>query len=386
MHIKKLKEQRAKLMAETKKLLEQAEAEERAMNKEEVEKFGDYEKQIKAIDATIQAEERARDLLEEEDRADAGSDEGDKSKEEQEKAEERAFESYIRGVLEERADVTLAKGDNGAVIPTTIANKIIEKTKEMCPIFADAEHYHVKGTLSLPYYDESTSAITMTYATEGIDGESTSGKFKNIELKEYLARAITDVSKSLINNSQFNLVDYVIRKMAEAIALFLEKELLFGTSGKIEGLSGVTQTVEAASATAVTADELIDLQESIPDRYQANAYWIMSKKTRTAIRKLKDGQGNYLLNKDAGSRWGYTLFGKDVFISDAMPDMAAGVRAIFYGDYKGLAVKISEDINIEVLRETKARLHLLEVLGFVELDAKVQNAEMIAALDMKSES
>ncbi|MBE5875654.1 MAG: phage major capsid protein [Lachnospiraceae bacterium] len=386
MHIKKLKEQRAKLMAETKKLLEQAEAEERAMNEDEVKKFGDYEKQIKAIDATIEAEERARGFLEEEDRTDAGSDEGDKSKEEQEKAEERAFESFIRGVVEERADVTMAKGENGAIIPTTIANKIIEKTKEICPIFADSEHYTVAGTLSLPYYDESSGAITMTYATEGVDGSSTSGKFKSIELKEYLARAITDISKSLINNSKFDIVNYVIRKMAEAIALFLEHELLIGTSGKIEGLSGVTQIVEAASETAITADELIDLQESVPDRYQANAYWIMNKDTRKHIRKLKDGQGNYLLQKDATAKWGYTLFGKDVRISDAMPKMAAGARAIFYGDYKGLAVKISEDIDIEVLRETKARLHLLEVLGFVELDAKVQNAEMIAALDMKSAS
>ena len=79
---------------------------------------------------------------------------------------------------------------------------------------------------------------------------------------------------------------------------FLEKECLFGTDKKAEGLKGIKQTKVAASSTAVTADELIDLQELIPDRYQANAYWIMSKNTRTAIRKLKDGQGNYLLVRD----------------------------------------------------------------------------------------
>lgn len=385
MHIKKLKEKRAQLQEEMNKLLKAAEAEERAMNEDEVQKFGDYEKEIKSIDVTIQAEERARDLLHDEDaKGTGGSEERATDEKGQEKAEERAFANFIRGVVEERADgVIMNKGDNGAVIPTSIVHKIIEKVKEMCPIFRDSEQYHVKGTLTLPYYDESTSAITMSYATEGEDGESTSGKFDSIELKGFLARAITEVSKSLINNSDFDITSFVIRKMGEAIALFIEHELLFGTDGKVEGLRGVTKNVVAASETAVTADELIDVQESIPDRYQANAYWIMSKKTRTAIRKLKDGQGNYLLNKDATSRWGYTLFGKDVYISDSMPDMAAGKRAIFYGDYKGLAVKISENVDIEVLRETKARLHLLEVLGFVEFDAKVQNAEMIAALDMK---
>ena len=172
--------------------------------------------------------------------------------------------------------------------------------------------------------------------------------------------------------------------MAQAIALFIEGELLKGTTNKIDGLKGVTKVVTAAATTAVTADEIIDLQESIPDQYQANAYFIMNRATRTAIRKLKDGQGNYLLNKDANSRWGYTLFGKDVYTSDNVDTMAAGKTAIFYGDMTGLAVKLTENIDIEVLREVKARQHLIEVVGFVELDAKVQDAEKIAKLVMKA--
>ena len=88
------------------------------------------------------------------------------------------------------------------------------------------------------------------------------------------------------------------------------------------------------------------------------------------------------MNKDANSRWGYTLFGKDVYTSDNMSTMAAGKTAIYYGDMTGLATKFSENINIEVLRETKARQHMLEVIGFVELDAKVQDTQKIAKLVM----
>lgn len=382
MHLKKLKERRAVLQEKLNNILKTAETEERAINEEETKEFDEAEAEIRSIDATIDAYEKSRSLVKEDKPAPE-----QRTAEQTAEAEERAFAAYIRGeAVEERAAVQMTKTDNGAVIPTSIANKIIEMVKEMCPIFSDAEHYNVPGTLNIPYYSEEKGAITMTYASEGVDGESTSGKFLSIELTGYLARAITEVSKSLINNAQFDIVSFVTRKMAEAISLFLEKECLFGTDKKAEGLKGIKQTKVAASSTAVTADELIDLQELIPDRYQANAYWIMSKNTRTAIRKLKDGQGNYLLNKDANSRWGYTLFGKDVYISDAMPDMAAGKRAIFYGDYKGLAVKVSENINIEVLRETKARLHLIEVVGFIEFDAKVQNAQMLAALDMKSAS
>lgn len=380
MNLKKLTEQRAKIQKEMQDMVDAADAEERTLNSAEAADFEKKEQALKDIDASIYALQAVRDLAE--DPEPETRDQEQSTEEDVEKRDLENFDAYIRGNLEERAATNMTKTDNGAVIPTSIANKIITKVVDLCPIYHDADRYNVGGTLTIPYYDESTKDIKMEYADEFTDGESTTGKFASISLTGYLARAITDVSKSLINNSSFNVVDFVVDRMALSIARFIEKELLFGTTDKVNGLSGVTQSVTAAGTTAITSDEIIDLQESVPDVYQANAYFVMNKKTRTAIRKLKDGQGNYLLNKDGTSRWGYTLFGKDVYTSANMPEMAAGATAIYYGDYKGLAVKVSEDINIDVLRETKARQHVVEVLGFVELDAKVQNAEMIAKLVM----
>lgn len=384
MNLKKLMEARQAKQAEMRALIDTANTEERALNAEEQAQFEKLEGEIRDLDATINAIQTQRELDQ-----NAPAPEDDPAEPEERSVEERdidAFDAFLRGQLESRADVNMTMGDNGAIIPSSIANKIIDKVVDMCPIYHDAERYNVTGTLSIPYYDDSTGNIEMEYADEFTDGESKSGQFKSISLTGFLGRAICDVSKSLINNNQFNLVDFVINKMAQRIALFIEKELLKGTNKKIEGLSTIKadMTVTAGSATAVTADELIELQETVPDVYQSNAYWIMNKATRTAIRKLKDGQGNYLLNKDANSRWGYTLFGKDVYTSDAMDKMGAGKVAIFYGDYAGLAVKVSEDINIDVLRETKARQHAVEVLGFIEIDAKIQNGQMIAQLKMKA--
>lgn len=378
MNIKALIEKRNDKVKEMQTLVDKAKAEERAMTEEEMDKFNTLEKEVKNLDATIEAETRAKGLEIIEDMK------KDDKVEERALAEERAFECYIRGIVEERADVNLTVGDNGAVIPSSIANKIISKVYDISPIYQLATRYNVGGTLSIPYYDESSQAITMAYATEFTDLESTSGKFASIELKGFLAGVLTKISKSLINNSQFDIVNFVINKMAEAIARWIEKELLVGTSGKIEGLSTVTQKVETASATAITADELIDLQEAIPDVYQAGAIWIMNKATRTAIRKLKDNDGNYILNKDATARWGYTLFGKDVYTSDNMPGMEAGKTAIYYGDMSGLAVKLSEEMNIEVLREKFATQHAVGVVGWLEMDSKVENAQKIAKLVMKS--
>lgn len=380
MKYKQLIEKRNALIEEMENMVEACETETRAFNEDENKRYEEITKELNDLDATL----KAADELDEK-RSYQPIEKPDETKDRAE-LEERAFESYIRGTLdlETRADVNLTKSDNGAVIPSSIANKIIEKVKEMSPLFAMATHYNVGGTLTIPSYDESTQKITMAYATEFTAIDSTSGKFTSISLTGFLAGARSLVSKSLVNNSQFDLVPFVVRKMAEAAAYWIENQLINGTTSKIEGLSKVAASVTAASATAVTADELIDLQETIPDVYQGGCIWVMSKATRTAIRKLKDGQNNYLLNKDATSRWGYTLFGKDVYISDNMPDMAAGKRAILYLDPTGLAVKMTETPSVEVLREKYADQHAIGVICWMELDSKVENAQKIAALAMKA--
>ena len=190
------------------------------------------------------------------------------------------------------------------------------------------------------------------------------------------------VSRSLINNSQFDIVEFVVDHMAYQAARWIEGELLKGTDDKIEGLSGVTQGVTAAAATAITADELIDLQDSVKDAFQGSAIWIMSSKTRTAIRKLKDEMGQYLLQDDINAPFGKVLLGKPVYVSDNMPEMAASAKPIYYGDMSGLAVKITEEFEVQVLREHYATQHAIGVVGWTELDAKVENKQKISALTM----
>ena len=370
---KALEEQRTELVNEMTDIVESAKAETRTLTDEEETRYDEIKKEISKIDKTLSAidEQRAFNKIPAKKNAE----------EEGLESEERAFANYIRGVVETRT-TNLAVGDNGAVIPKTIAQKIIKKVHDISPIYQLATRYNVKGDLTIPYYDESSSAITTAYATEFTDLESSSGKFLNIELKGYLAGALTKVSKSLVNNSDFDLVSFVITAMAESITIFIEKELLKGTPSKVTGLSTVKQKVTAASSNALTGDELIDVQEMVPDIYQAGAIWIMNKSTRTAIRKLKDNDGNYLLNKDVSAKWGYTLLGKDVYTSENMDAMSSEKTAIYYGDMSGLAVKLSEDVNIEVLREKYATQHALGVVGWVELDSKIENEQKISALVM----
>ena len=278
----------------------------------------------------------------------------------------------------------MTKTANGAVIPTTIANKIIAKVYDICPVLERSTKYNVKGKLVIPFYDETSHAITVDYATEFEELTASVGNFDKIELDGFLAGTLTLISRSLINNAQFNIVDFVVERMAYAIKRFIEGELLNGTSQKVAGLSGVTKIITAASQTAVTSDEVVRLHDAIKDDFQGNAIWIMSPATRTALRTLKSSTGYYLLNDDVSSPFGTTLLGKPVYVSDNMNDMAAGKTAIYYGDLTGLATKFSEEMNIEVLREKYATQHAVGVVGWFEFDSKVEDAQKVAKLVMAS--
>jgi len=380
MKLKSLIEQRNDKITEMQTLVSGAKTEERAMGAEEMTKFETLSNEVAAIDSTVKAEERARalEIIEDKKKDDKAEDRA------VEEGETRAFDNYVRGVVTESRATNLDVATNGAVIPKTIANKIIETVKELSPIYTLATKYSVKGELIFPVYDESTQKITCAYAAEFTALTSTSGKFISVSLTGFLAGALSKISQSLINNSEFNLVNYVITKMATAIAEFLEKELLVGTAAKMTGILSSTKGIVGLAATAITTDELIDLQMVVPEVYQANAVWIMHKATFKAIRKLKDLNGAYILNKDLTMKFGWELLGKPVYISESMPTMAISAKAIAYGDMSGLYVKLVQNVEIQVLRELFATEHAIGVVGWVEADSKIIEPQKIAVLTMKN--
>ena len=376
MNIKGLEERRIDLKGQLETMLDTAEQENRAMTSEEINKFDELETEIVNIDKTIEREEKRNIMENTEIKKDVTIEERDV----------KSFADYIRNAvtgLENRAEVNLAKGDNGAIIPKTIVKKIMEKVEDISPIYKLATKYNMGGTINVPKEDNSSDTITVAYATEFTELESHSNKFVTIELTGYLYGALTKISKSLLRNSDFDLTNWVVKKMAKKIAKFIEGELINGTSGKVSGIVGSydaeNMSVTLAKASAITADELIDTQELVPDEYQADCIWVMNRATRKAIRKLKDGQGNYLLEKDSTSKWGYRLMDKDVYCSDNMSELGTASKpVVMYGDFSGLAVKEGEKTEIQVLTERFATQHAVGVVAWGELDAKVEDTQKIA--------
>ena len=377
---KDLVEKQNDLLTRADEVLNKAKEEKRELTEDEAMELAEIRDDVKKIKETLGLEKEFKDIDKKEVVEEKTTDEDRACA--KEKQETRAFENYIRGKVDynERAN-NLTEGDNGAVIPQTIANKIIAKVYDICPVLEKSNKYNVKGTLTIPYYDEEDNAIQVAYQTEFQDVESSVGEFTStVTLSGYLAGALIKISRSLINNSQFDIVGYVVDQMALHISRFIEHELLIGTEGKATGLSTLTNTVNTASASAITADELIELQAKVKDVYQNNAVWIMSTKTRTALRQLKDSMGRYMLQDDISLPFGHSLLGKPVYVSDNMPEIGSGNTAIYYGDLSGLATKFSEKINIQILKERFATQHADACIAWLEFDSKVEDAQKLAKL------
>lgn len=376
--LKKLQEQRDEKVQAMQAILNKAKTEERALNEEEQTSFGDLEQEIANIDKTIEAEKRSLAM------AANQQQQNNNTQKSTEEIEERAFADYVMKAVEQRdGEQNLASGTNGAVIPTTIANRIIKAVKDRCPILERATLYHVQGTLKVPVWGDANSHnIKVAFSEDFTELTADAGKFTSIDLKGYLVGALTLIGKQLENNASFNVTDFIINQMAEEVAFFLEGKFLNGEASKVEGALATKTKITSSAATVFTADELIDLQTKIKQVYQTNACWVMHPDTFASVKKLKDANNRYLFQDDATQEFPYRLLGKPVFLSDNMPKIAASAKTVLYGDLSGLSINIRENMEIQVLREKYATQHALGVIAWAEVDSKVTDHQKMAVLEM----
>lgn len=382
--LKALIEKRAALLAQMDKATADAINETRAMTEDEVAAFEDLKAQVEALTATIKAiqDAEAAKPTEPAPAAEPEVPAEPEDKETDEEKETRALAAYIRATVQGTQSRALTLGDSGAIIGKTIAQQIVSKAVEISPILSAARKFSAKGEVAVPVF---TNGISVAYKKDFAALTAGNSSFSAVVLKPILAGALTLIDKSLLAESDLDLVAFVVNEMATSLAAFFDKAFLQGSStdGEIKGIAASTNVLTAASATAITADELIDLQEKIPDSKREGAFWVMTTGTRSAIRKLKDGDGDYLLNKDATAQWGYSLLGSPVFAADGISGIATGKAAVVYvNPALGVGLKLSNGFEIEILRELYAAQHAIGVCGWVQGDIEIIDQQACAVLKM----
>lgn len=382
--LKKLQEQRAEKVAEMRAIVELAKTEERALTEDQQKEFDAIEADVKNIDASVQRIKAAESAEEGAEGAGdgegEGAGEGEESDEAREKRETSEFAQFIResvaGQVQTRA---LDLGSNGAVVPKTIANKIIAKVYEISPLVQQANRYNTKGTFSVPEYTEDGSdAVSVAYQNEFTDLTSHVGEFTSVNYQSFLAGALAKVSNSLINNTDIDIVSKVVDLVAQGFARFLEHELLIGTSGKATGLSTLTNVLEAE---AITYDSLVDLTLKVKSAYRKGAFFIGSTKALGVIRKIKDDNKNPIFTNDAQAGFSGKVLGYDYFESDNVAEVEDGGRTLYFINPQSVGVRAAGDVEIAILRELFAAQHATGINGWLDFDAKLENHQAVAVLE-----
>ena len=215
--------------------------------------------------------------------------------------------------------------------------------------------------------------------------------FGQVSIGAYKVGTMIKVSEELLNDSVFDLESYIAKEFARRIGAKEEEAFFTGDgSGKPLGVlaatGGAETGVTAASSTAVTADELMDLFYSLKSPYRKKAVWVLNDSTIKAVRKLKDSTGQYLWQPSLVTGTPDTLLGRPVKTSAYMPVIAAGAKTIAFGDFSYYWIADRQGRSFKRLNELYAANGQVGFLGSQRVDGKLVLSEAVKVLAQKAGS
>lgn len=213
--------------------------------------------------------------------------------------------------------------------------------------------------------------------------------FGQVSIGAYKVGTMIKVSEELLNDSVFDLESYIAKEFARRIGAKEEEAFFTGDgSGKPLGVlaatGGAETGVTAASSTAVTADELMDLFYSLKSPYRKKAVWVLNDSTIKAVRKLKDSTGQYLWQPSLVAGTPDTLLGRPVKTSAYMPVIAAGAKTIAFGDFSYYWIADRQGRSFKRLNELYAANGQVGFLGSQRVDGKLVLSEAVKVLAQKA--
>ena len=213
--------------------------------------------------------------------------------------------------------------------------------------------------------------------------------FGQVSIGAYKVGTMIKVSEELLNDSVFDLESYIAKEFARRIGAKEEEAFFTGDgSGKPLGVlaatGGAETGVTAASSTAITADELMDLFYSLKSPYRKKAVWVLNDSTIKAVRKLKDSTGQYLWQPSLMAGTPDTLLGRPVKTSTYMPVIAAGAKTIAFGDFSYYWIADRQGRSFKRLNELYAANGQVGFLGSQRVDGKLVLSEAVKVLAQKA--
>lgn len=294
----------------------------------------------------------------------------------------RAYEGFLKYGS---ACDTLREGSDGAggfLVPDEFEERIITGLKEKNVLRQLATVKATRHPLKL------TRAIGEGHAVwvpeEGAIPEQ-SGSFDQLQLGAYKLATLVRVTDELLEDSVFDIEDFIAKAFGERLADAEEEAFLFG-DGKGKPL-GIASQVEALIPTEneaeIAADDLLELQHSIPRKYRDNGVYLMHDTTAAMIRKLRSASGRNIWVEDLTRMTPDCLFGRPVITCSSMPRAERGKLAILFGDFSQYLIGDRGHRSVKRLNEVYAQRGMVGYLVSQRVDAVLLEKNALAGLTVK---
>ena len=295
------------------------------------------------------------------------------------------FDRHLRGkvlvhnVLSEGTDA-----DGGYLVPEDFERNIVTALEEENVIRSLAKVITTQHERKIPV---ATGHSTAQWTAENDAYTESNPTFGQKQIDAFKLTDLCRVSVELLQDSAFDIEDYLMKEFARAFGIAEEQAFCVGTGVNqptgIFTANGGQVGVTAASSTAITADELISLVYSLKAPYRRNAKFLLNDATISIIRKLKDGNGAYLWQPSVQAGQPDRLLGYEIYTSPYVPTAAAGALAIAFGDFKNYWIGDRAGRTVQRLNELYATNGQIGYVSTERVDGKVILPEGIKLFKMK---
>lgn len=308
-----------------------------------------------------------------------------------------AMETEARAVLEtgyvpageERAQTT-SNTAGGYSIPEQMLERVIVSMKAWGPMYDGdvVTELVTSGGNPMPMPTVDDTASTAEAHTEGATLTDDGGKDVTFGTKQLDAYAFDTewlrISKELADDSFVAMETFIGRLLGERLARIANAQLTTGSgSSAPNGIATAAANGKtAASATAITFDEVMDLHHSVDPAYRAGPRvgFMFNDSTLLALKKLKDGQGNYLWQMgNVATGVAPTIDGRQYWINQDMPSIATGNKSILFGDMSAYFVRKVGQPLIGAIQD-KDFWPGFGIAGYIRFDGELSDGAAVKAL------
>lgn len=301
---------------------------------------------------------------------------------------DQLFWNMMRGNVSANVMNALKEGsdsDGGYLVPDEFENQLIQKLHQENVLRSIS---HVIQTSS---GDHKIPVVASEGTASWLDEEAayteSNSSFGQVTLGAHKLGTLIKVSDELLNDSAFDLTNYISTEFARRLGDSEEEAFLTGNgtgrpTGILNDSNGAKDGVTAAAADAITFDELIDLFYSLKEPYHKNAVFLMNDSTVKAVRKLKDQNGQYIWQPSVQLGTPDMILNRPVFTSQYMPTLSAGNKIALFGDFSYYWIADRQGRTFKRLNELYAVNGQVGFLGSQRVDAKTILPEALTTLKM----